>query len=233
VDLSVVVPCFNERLRLPTTIDAVRRYLDARSDVYEVVLVDDGSEDGTLDLLRAYERASAAVRVVALRPNRGKGRAVAEGVGVTTGDRVLVTDADLSTPMAELVRLERALGEGADVAIGSRAAPWSRLTDQALYRQMMGKTFNVLVRLTLLPEFQDTQCGFKLFRGEVARELFERLQTDGFAFDVEILWHAQGAGYAVTEVPVQWRNSETSRVAPVRHSSQMLRDLVRLRMRLH
>jgi glycosyltransferase involved in cell wall biosynthesis len=233
VDLSVVLPCFNERLRAPSTIDAVRRYLDARRDRYELVLVDDGSQDGTLDLLRVHEQAAANVRVVALRPNRGKGRAVAEGVRVSTGNRVLVTDADLSTPMAELERLERALAGGADIAIGSRAAPGAEMLDQALYRQLMGKTFNLLVRLTMLPEYRDTQCGFKLFRGDVARELFQRLETDGFAFDVEILWHAHGSGYVVSEVPVRWRSSDSSRVAPLRHSSQMLRDLVRLRMRLH
>ena len=106
------------------------------------------------------------------------------------------------------------------------------MLDQALYRQVMGKTFNRIVRLTMLPDFRDTQCGFKLCRGEVARELFRRLEPSGFAFDVEILWHAQGAGYTVAEVPVRWRASGSSRVAPLRHSSQMLRDLMRLRMRL-
>ncbi|MDR0359448.1 MAG: glycosyltransferase family 2 protein [bacterium] len=232
MDLSVVLPCFNERLRLPSTLDAVRGYLDRRGDEYEVVLVDDGSEDGTLDLLRAYERGAANIRVVSLRPNQGKGRAVAEGVRVTQGARVLMADADLSTPMVELERLEDALDAGAEVAIGSRSAPGSEMLDQAFYRVLMGRTFNLLVRLMMLPDFRDTQCGFKLFRGEAARELFGRLQTSGFAFDVEILWHAQGAGYTVTEVPVRWRASDSSRVAPLRHSGQMLRDLVRLRMRL-
>jgi dolichyl-phosphate beta-glucosyltransferase len=232
LDLSVVLPCFNERLRLPSTLDAVRGYLDRRGDEYEVVLVDDGSEDGTLDLLRAYERGAANIRVVSLRPNQGKGRAVAEGVRVTQGARVLMADADLSTPMVELERLEDALDAGAEVAIGSRSAPGSEMLDQAFYRVLMGRTFNLLVRLMMLPDFRDTQCGFKLFRGEAARELFGRLQTSGFAFDVEILWHAQGAGYTVTEVPVRWRASDSSRVAPLRHSGQMLRDLVRLRMRL-
>lgn len=230
LDLSVVLPCFNERLRLPSTLDAVRGFLDRRGDEYEVVLVDDGSDDGTLDLLRAYEREAPNVRVVSIRPNRGKGRAVAEGVRVTRGARVLMADADLSTPMVELERLEDALDAGADVAIGSRGAPGSLMLDQAFYRVVMGKTFNLLVRLTMLPDFRDTQCGFKLFTGEAARELFRRLRTSGFAFDVEILWHAQGAGYTVTEVPVRWRASESSRVAPLRHSGQMLRDLVRLRM---
>ena len=232
LDLSVVLPCFNERLRLPSTLDAVRGFLDRRGDEYEVVLVDDGSDDGTLDLLRAYERGAANIRVVSLWPNQGKGRAVAEGVRVTQGTYVLMADADLSTPMVELERLEDALDAGADVAIGSRSAPGSEMLDQAFYRVLMGRTFNLLVRLMMLPDFRDTQCGFKLFRGEAARELFRRLQTSGFAFDVEILWHAQGAGYTVKEVPVRWRASDSSRVAPLRHSGQMLRDLVRLRMRL-
>ncbi|MBO0690946.1 MAG: glycosyltransferase family 2 protein [Candidatus Dormibacteraeota bacterium] len=232
MDLSVVLPCFNERLRLPSTLDAVRGFLDRRGDEYEIVLVDDGSDDGTLDLLRAYERGAPNIRVVSLWPNQGKGRAVAEGMRVTRGARVLMADADLSTPMVELERLEDALDTGADVAIGSRSAPGSEMLDQAFYRVVMGRTFNLLVRRTMLPDFRDTQCGFKLFQGEAARELFRRLRTSGFAFDVEILWDAQGAGYTVTEVPVRWRASDSSRVAPLRHSGQMLRDLVRLRMRL-
>lgn len=229
--LTIVIPSYNEARRLPGTLDHMQRYLDGSGREYELILVDDGSTDGTLTFMRDLERRCPRVRVVSLRGNRGKGRAVAEGVRSSRGDAVLFSDADLSTPIEELPNLEEALEAGADVVCGSRAAPGSREVNQALYRQLMGKAFNFLVRLMLLPDVADSQCGFKLFRGMVARELFGALRTDGFAFDVEIIWRAREAGYRVQEVPVRWLNSDATRVSPLRHSLQMLRDLVLLRLR--
>ncbi|MBO0702606.1 MAG: glycosyltransferase family 2 protein [Candidatus Dormibacteraeota bacterium] len=231
MELSIVVPCFNEQRRLPATLGAIRAYLGRHHLAGEVILVDDGSRDGTLRLMRAAATRHPEVRVVALSPNRGKGRAVAEGVRVARGDQILVSDADLSTPIEELPKLQRALERGVDVAIGSRAAPGAREIDQPLHRQLMGKSFNRLVQTLLLPGFHDTQCGFKLFRGEVAHELFAGLVTDGFAFDVEILVRALDAGCTVAEVPVRWFSSDASTVSPLEASSAMLRDLVRLRLR--
>lgn len=231
MDLSVVIPCFNEERRLSPTLEAIRRYLEVHQVQGELILVDDGSRDGTRSLMRTQAALHRDVRVVGVSPNRGKGRAVAEGVRVARGDQVLISDADLSTPIEELPKLQAALARGADVAIGSRAAPGAREIDQPLHRQLMGKTFNRLVQALLLPGFRDTQCGFKLFRGEVAHRLFAGLVTEGFAFDVEVLVRALDAGCTVEEVPVRWFNSGTSTVAPLRASTAMLRDLLRLRVR--
>ncbi len=229
MDLSVVVPCFNEEDRLPIALAAVEPYLADIGCSFELILVDDGSTDRTLALMREAERRIEYLRVVCLTPNRGKGRAVAEGVAVSAGDSVLVSDTDFSAPIAELPKLQAALAEGAGVAIGSRAKRGAREVDQPLHRRMMGKVFNLMVQATLLPGLWDTQCGFKLFRGDVARELFRVLRTDGFAFDVEVLWWARRRGYEVREIPVRWVNSDSTRVAPIRHSAQMFRDVLRLR----
>jgi dolichyl-phosphate beta-glucosyltransferase len=166
---------------------------------------------------------------VLLFRNRGKGRALAEGVKVSRGALVLLSDADFSTPIDELPKLEEAIAGGADIAFGSRAAPGAREVDQPVHRRAMGKAFNRMVQVLLLPGVWDTQCGFKLFRGEVARGLFAELETDGFAFDVEILHRARRAGYPIREVPVRWINSGASKVAPVQASAEMLRDLLRIR----
>jgi dolichyl-phosphate beta-glucosyltransferase len=230
VELSVVVPCFNEEARLPPSLAAALAYLDSSGREYELVLVDDGSCDGTARVIREAEAANSAVRGVILSPNRGKGRALATGIGVTTGKLVLISDADFSAPIEELPKLEAAIERGAGVAIGSRAKRGAREVDQPLHRRAMGKGFNLLVQALLLPGVWDTQCGFKLFRGEIARELFGRLRTDGFAFDVEVLYLARRSGWEVTEVPVRWINSTTTRVQAMRHSTEMLRDLLRIRL---
>ncbi|HEY7200970.1 MAG TPA: dolichyl-phosphate beta-glucosyltransferase [Candidatus Dormibacteraeota bacterium] len=230
MDLSVVVPSYNEESRLPPSVAAAVGYLESCGRRYELILVDDGSSDGTPTLIREAERANRSVRGVLLSANRGKGRALAEGVAVSSGGLVLISDADFSAPIEELPKLEAAIAGGADVAIGSRAKRGAREVDQPVHRRLMGKGFNLAVQALLLPGLWDTQCGFKLFRGQLARDLFGRLRTDGFAYDVEVLYEARRAGWEVTEVPIRWMNSETSRVRPVRHSSQMLADLVRIRL---
>jgi dolichyl-phosphate beta-glucosyltransferase len=231
VHVSVVVPCFNEESRLPESLRSVETYLKKRGRAYELILVDDGSRDATPRLIEAAALTNPCVTPVLLPENRGKGRALAEGVAVSGGDLVLVSDADFSAPIGELPKLEAAIEDGADVAIGSRAKRGAREVDQPWHRRAMGKGFNLLVQAVVLPGIWDTQCGFKLFRGAVARELFGRLRTDGFAYDVEVLYLARRSGYRVSEVPVRWINSPTSRVLAVRHSSQMLRDLARIRWR--
>jgi dolichyl-phosphate beta-glucosyltransferase len=230
VELSVVVPCFNEEARLPAALATAVRHLEARARDYELILVDDGSCDQTLRVMREAERANPRVRAVALSRNRGKGRAAAQGVAASSGDLVLVSDADFSTPIDELPKLEAALAAGAAVAIGSRARRGSREVDQPIHRRAMGKAFNLLVQALLLPGLWDTQCGFKLFRGAVARDLFAKLRVDGFAYDVEVLYLARKAGCEVSEVPVRWINSNTTRVQAVRHSKEMLMDVLRIRL---
>jgi dolichyl-phosphate beta-glucosyltransferase len=230
--LTVVVPCYNEQQRLPRTIERIEAYLGSRGDSYELILVDDGSSDGTRRVMDAAAARNPAVSIVAMPRNRGKGRALAEGVRASRGDTVLVTDADLSTPIEELGKLESALAAGAGVAIGSRSIKGSRVElSQPIYRVLMGKAFNVLVQIVLLPGIWDTQCGFKLFRGDIAREVFEGLTTDGFGYDPEVLFLAKKKGVKIAEVPVVWRNSAPTKVSAVRSSIDMFRHLLRIRFR--
>ena len=228
--LSVVVPCYNEEQRLPRTIEQIEAYLDARGDPYELILVDDGSADATRKVMDDAAAKHKAVRIVALPRNRGKGRALAEGVKVSRGESVLVTDADLSTPIDELDKLEAALRSGAGAAIASRSIKGSRVElSQPIYRVLMGKVFNVIVQVVLLPGIWDTQCGFKLFRGDIAREVFPRLTTDGFGYDPEVLYLAKQKGVRIVEVPVIWRNSAPTKVMPFRSSFDMFRHVVKVR----
>ena len=232
MNLSVVVPCYNEEQRLPRTIELIERYLDARAEPYELILVDDGSVDGTRKVMDEAAARHAAVKIVALPKNRGKGRALAEGVQVSRGETVLVTDADLSTPIDELPKLEAALAKGAGVAIGSRAVRGSRVElAQPIYRVLMGKVFNLIVQAVLLPGIWDTQCGFKLFRGDIARDVFAGLTTDGFGYDPEVLYLAKKKGMRIAEVPVVWRNSAPTKVSAVRSSLDMFRHVLRVRFR--
>jgi dolichyl-phosphate beta-glucosyltransferase len=230
--LSIVVPCFNEELRLPRTIEQIERFMDARGRAYELILVDDGSADGTRRLMEEAAAAHPSVRVEVLPHNRGKGRALAVGVEAAKGDAILLTDADLSTPIEELDKLEAALGNGAGVAIASRALRRSRVeVSQPFYRVVMGKGFNLIVQAVLLPGIWDTQCGFKLFRADVAHSVFEGLTTDGFAYDPEVLYRARRRGVKIAEVPVVWRNSAPTKVSAFRSSLDMLRHVLRVRFR--
>ena len=230
--LSIVIPCYNEEERLPRTIEQIERYLEGKDLAYELILVDDGSTDGTRLVMDAAAERNRSVRLEALPQNRGKGRALAEGVAAATGSEVLVTDADLSTPIEELEKLQAELGKGAGVAIASRALRASRVeVSQPIYRVLMGKAFNLLVQVVLLPGIWDTQCGFKLFRAEVAHDAFGRLTTDGFGYDPEVLYRAKKRGVKIAEVPVVWRNSAPTKVSPLKSSLDMFKHVVRVRFR--
>jgi len=170
--------------------------------------------------------------VIRREKNRGKGASVKEGVLAASGEVILFSDDDLSTPIEEFDKLLAALRAGADVAIGSRALPGSDVrVRQRRPRELMGKAFNLLVRLLVLKGYRDTQCGFKAFRREAATDLFSRLQTTGFGFDVEVLVLCRELGCRVAEVPVVWSDSPPSRVRFIRGSLAMLRDLLRIRRR--
>jgi dolichyl-phosphate beta-glucosyltransferase len=229
--LSVVIPSYNEEQRLPRTIELVERYLQARGESYELILVDDGSADGTRRAMDDAAARNPSISIVALPNNRGKGRALAEGVKASRGANVLVTDADLSTPIEELEKLEAAVRAGAGVAIASRAVKGSRVElAQPVYRVLMGKVFNLIVQVVLLPGIWDTQCGFKLFRGDIARDVFLGLTTDGFGYDPEVLYLAKKRGVRIAEVPVVWRNSAPTKVMPFRSSLDMFRHVVKVRL---
>lgn len=228
--LSVVIPAYNEATRIPRTLDRVLGYLRVRQFAFEILVVDDGSEDGTTDAVKA--RSDPEIRLIRLAANRGKGAAVRDGVRASEGqDLILLTDADLSAPIDELQRLETALAQGADVACGSRGLSASMIrVSQPVYRREMGNMFNRVIRVLGLTTFRDTQCGFKLFRADAARDVFSRCTIDGFAFDVECLYLAALLGYRTAEVPVSWAHVPESRVHLTTDSARMLRDVVRFRM---
>jgi dolichyl-phosphate beta-glucosyltransferase len=230
--LSIVIPCYNEELRLPRSIEQIERFLHDTGTSYELILVDDGSTDRTRKVMNEAVTRNGSVRIEALPHNRGKGRALAEGVAAAKGTEILITDADLSTPIEELEKLQAALDKGAGAAIASRALRGSRVeVSQPIYRVLMGKAFNLIVQLVLLPGIWDTQCGFKLFRAEVAQDAFGALTTDGFGYDPEVLYRAKKRGVRIVEVPVVWRNSAPTKVSPIRSSLDMFRHVVRVRFR--
>ena len=232
--LSVIVPAFNEATRIGPSLGRIVSYLDRLGDPYEVIVVDDGSRDRTRDVVGEVGRDAPRVRLLPLERNQGKGAAVRAGVLASSGREVLFSDADLSTPIEELVRLRRALADGADVAIGSRAVPTDEVVrTQPVLRRLQGRAFHLLVRalgFEVLTRLRDTQCGFKLFRGDVARALFARLTLTGFAFDVELLALAHPQ-FRIDEVAVAWHHAEGSKVRPGIDAAMMLLNLAQLRLR--
>jgi dolichyl-phosphate beta-glucosyltransferase len=212
--LSVVIPAYNERRRLAQTLGGVLDYLARRRDGFEVVVVDDGSTDGTAAIAaRLLEPLGPRGRVFRNAANAGKGASVRRGMLSARGRRVLYSDADFSTPIQEVEKLERALDDGAGVAFGSRALDRRLLeVPQNPARELMGRLFNVVVRLSAISGVRDTQCGFKLFAAPVVVPVFSRARIDRFGFDVEVIALALALGAAIAEIPVRWRNSPGSRV---------------------
>jgi glycosyltransferase involved in cell wall biosynthesis len=209
--ISIIIPAFNEANRLPGTLDQVRGYLERSAwEFAEVLVVDDGSRDGTAQAAR-----SAGARVLENPANRGKGYSVRRGMLEAQGEYALFTDADLSTPIEDLEKLWTAAGRGAlRVAIGSRAVDRSLVgVHQPVFRETMGRIFNVAMRAVTGLPYRDTQCGFKLFDARAAREIFSRQRLDGFGFDVEVLFIARRLGYAAAEVPVRWNNAPGTTVS--------------------
>lgn len=230
VDLTVIIPVYREAHRIIPTIESVRRFLDARgAGTDEIILVADGPDEAVRDVLRTLDDTRPEIRLITFAENRGKGAAVRAGVLSSRGRRVLFSDVDLSTPIEEAGPLLDAIDEGADIAIASRRLPESDLAvPQGLPRRMAGHAFAGAVRTMTGLDIADTQCGFKMFRGDVARALFAEQREERFAFDVEILCLARERGLRVAEIPVTWRNSNESTVHPLRDGLRMLACLVRL-----
>ncbi len=231
MQFSLILPAFNEAKRLPKTLASARSYLSETFSAYEILVVDDGSEDDTVAVARDILAHDSNSRVIPLGTNQGKGAAVRAGALEAKGQYVLFSDSDLSTPIADEARLRAAIDAGADLAIGSRRHPESEITlAQNVVRQSMGRIFNLFVRMAGLSGFEDTQCGFKMFTHASAERIFRELKTDGFAFDVEILLLARNAGLSLAEIPVQWENDPESRVHMIRDSLRMLWELVLIRL---
>lgn len=229
IHLSVVIPVFNEENRIGPTLDALVAFLRGQPYSFEIVVVDDGSSDRSVQVAREKLRGQRH-RLLESQRNFGKGHAVRRGMLAAEGRFVLFTDADLSTPIEEVNGFLRALQSDFDLVIGSRDVPESRVeVHQSFLREGMGKVFNRLARLFSFGGIHDSQCGFKCFRREAARDLFARQKLHGFAFDAEILYLAQKKGCRILEAPVTWRNSPQSRVSILLDPLRMLWDLVRIR----
>lgn len=225
--LSFMIPMYNEKRRIASTVETVRAYLDTLGEPYEIIVVDDGSVDGSSDAVAAIPD----VRLISHQPNRGKGYTVREGVLASKGDLVAFSDVDLSAPIEELQKLMYAIRAGADVAIGSRGMKHSKLgVHQPLYRELGGKMLNLVIRTMAAPGIHDTQCGFKLFKGDAARKIFGKCILDGWGFDAEVLYLARRMGYAIAEVPVRWSHCDDSRIHPFRAGMQVLKDMARIRL---
>lgn len=230
--LSIIIPAFNEENRLKETLCRISAYLLARYTDSEIIIVDDGSSDRTIAIANDFARGSR-LKIIVLKndKNQGKGSAVKKGILASSGDFVLFSDADLSTPIEELAKFINYIKDGYDVVIGSRANKDSDIrVSQPWYRQMMGKTFNMLIRILLFRDFNDTQCGFKLFRGDIARCIAKDMKIDGFCFDVEMLYLAKRRHCKIKELGIVWNNSSQSKVKILNSSLSMFFDLVKVRM---
>jgi dolichyl-phosphate beta-glucosyltransferase len=227
---SFVIPAYNESARIPVSLDRILSYVEQNRWDAEIIVVDDGSRDETAQIIRQYSGKSPAVRLLQNPGNRGKGYSVRSGMQQARGEILLFSDADLSSPIEEASKLFAALSAGADVAIGSR---WLRVElqkrRQPLYRQIFGRTFNLLIRLILRLKFKDTQCGFKAFTRRSADILFRLQKIERWGFDPELLYLARHFGFKVTEVPVAWAHSAGTRLNPWRDAFYMLADVLRIR----
>ena len=229
--LTVVVPAYNEAARILPALARVHEYLSAQSYRWSVLVVSDGSTDGTDELVREFAGTHAGFALHRVSPNRGKGCAVREGMLRADGELLLMCDADLAAPIEEVEKL-LAAARRCPIVIGSRPLKESRLeVRQPWHRELLGRAANLVVRAIGVRGIHDTQCGFKLFEREVARDLFSRSKLDGFSFDLEVLMVAQDLGYPILEVPIRWSHQEGSKVVLWRDAPKSLFDLVRLRLR--
>ncbi len=226
--LSLIIPAYNEAERLPTTLPAVVAFLDAQPYGVELILVDNNSRDDTRRVAQEFAATRSYIRVLN-EPTQGKGAAVRTGMLAATGDYLFMADADFSMPVEEIAKFLPPNLSAYDVAIGSREAPGAVRYNEPAYRHLMGRVFNFYVKVLAIPGFEDTQCGFKCFRREVARDILPYQTIDGWAFDVELLFIALRRDYHVIEVPVDWYYGENSRVSPVRDTINMIREVLRIR----
>lgn len=227
---SIVIPAYNEDARIGTSLEKVLAHVARKRWDAEVIVVNDGSQDKTVEIVRQCAARNPRLRLLENPGNRGKGYSVRNGMLHASGEVLLFSDADLSSPIAEADKLFAAIADGADIAIGSR---WLRTElqtrRQPLYRQLFGRIFNLLLRLILGLQFKDTQCGFKAFTRQAARAIFPLQQIERWGFDPELLYLARKFRYRVVEVPVQWAHRSGTRIHPLRDGSRMFLDMLKIR----
>lgn len=237
--LSIVIPAFNESSNFNKgSLQKIADYLNSHSLNCEVLIIDDGSTDETISLVSNFIKNKANWYLIK-NPHQGKAATVAEGVKRARGECVLFTDFDQATPISEVEKLLPFLSKGYDIIIGSREIKGAKREKEPLYRHLMGKIFNLVVKLFIFRGIQDTQCGFKLFKTTLAQALFAQLLVNkpkkiknAFtgAFDVELLYLAQKKGYKIAEVPVEWQHYKTIRVNPIKDSVHMFFDVLKIRL---
>ena len=227
---SIVIPAYNESTRLGATLEKILAYVRAQAWDAEVLVVNDGSRDNTAEIIRSFAAKDPVVHLIENPGNRGKGYSVRNGMLHAQGKVVLFSDADLSSPIEEAPKLIHALESGADIAIGSR---WLRAETQTqrqpLHRQLFGRVFNLLLRLTLGLQFADTQCGFKAFQRSAVDAIFPLQKIERWGFDPEILFLARKLGFKVVEIPVAWGHSGETRIHPLLDGSRMFQEMLRVR----
>lgn len=229
--ISVVIPAYNEENHIFSTINKILQYLEQNYFQHEIIVVDNGSTDNTFVLLEKTFGSDRRIKIKRLNLNMGKGYAVKTGVLEAYGEIIYFTDADLSTPIEEMSKMVKIMQTGGyDIVIGSRAVKGAKiLVHQPFYREYLGKLFNKIVKLLLSLNFNDTQCGAKLFKKDVAKKIFSLSKINGFAFDVEILYIAKLFGYKIKEIPIVWRHFKDSKVRLLYDGIKMLIDVVRIR----
>jgi dolichyl-phosphate beta-glucosyltransferase len=233
-ELSIVIPVYNEEARLGKTLEGAFRYLKKERISSEVVVVDDGSKDKTLQVAEKFKKLGTtrqSLRILKHKINRGKGAAVQTGALAAKGQFVLYMDADNSTPLSEFEKFRPAITQGVEVLVGSRAVDRSQVkVHQPFYRELMGRVFNLFVQTLAIPGLWDTQCGFKAFSRKAAREIFPLQTIERFGFDVELLYLAKKKGFKISEISVQWFDSPYSKVDVFQDSFTMLTDLIVIRL---
>lgn len=227
---SLIIPAYNESNRIRPTLDQILKHIEEQHWQAEVLVVNDGSQDNTAEIVQEYGRTHPQVQLIENGRNRGKGFSVRNGMLHARGDVCLLSDADLSSPITESQKLFDAIAQGADIAIGSRWLQAELQTErQPLYRQLFGRIFNLLLRIVLGLDFKDTQCGFKAFRREAAQQVFSSQKIERWGFDPEILFLARQFGFRVVEIPVQWAHSAGTRLHPFKDGLLMGTEILRIR----
>jgi dolichyl-phosphate beta-glucosyltransferase len=228
--LSIVIPAYNEGSpdRLPQSLAEITQFIQGQGYPIEVIIVNNNSRDNTLQIAEAAAAQHPYIRVLT-ETTQGKGAAVKTGMLAATGDYLFICDADLSMPIGEVVKFIPPQLSGFDIAIGSREVPGSVRIDEPQFRHIIGRLFNLSIQLLAVRGLQDTQCGFKCFRREIAQELFPRQTIQGWTFDVELLFMAQQRGYKIVEVPITWIYKDRSKVKPFRDLWQVIAEIIRIR----
>jgi len=224
--LSVIIPAHNEENRLPGTLEQVFHFLEKQSFASEVIIVENGSMDKTLEVAQKFAETHQTFRVI--QSERGKGAAVQRGMLEAQGGYLFMCDADLSMPVEEIAKFAPPALEDFDVAIASREAKGAVRYNEPPYRHLGGRGINFIIQLLILPGLNDTQCGFKCFRAEVAKDIFQKQTLHGWSFDIELLHIARRRGYRVQEIPIHWYHFTDSKISALRDAVRMIQDIFRI-----